>query len=158
MGGQARNIIPYTPQLVIRNVESLAKGTGARYLLAIQGQGDELVAKQWKRTIPQKMAANEVLIDYQPEEEPTEKLKVLQGETEKEYVERNLTGVGRQRQGNRKLLQIEYRERTRGTRWNPTTKQVEPSPKYQPELSTTPPTEMAPSPPAFSCAAYATRR
>ena len=63
-------------------------------------------------------------------------LKVIKGETEKEYIERNLTGIGAQRKGNRELLKIEYRERTRGTRWNPVTKQVESSPKYQPELST----------------------
>lgn len=47
-------VIKYTPDLErrLRNVGSLPHGTGAKYLVCIAGQGDELVAKQWARTLP----------------------------------------------------------------------------------------------------------
>lgn len=41
--------VAYTKDLVIRNVAALPKGTGCRFLLCVQGQGGELVAKKWCR-------------------------------------------------------------------------------------------------------------
>ncbi len=66
MGGLSKNVIPYTPQLVIKNIETLAKGTGAKYLIAIKGQGEELVAKRWARVIPEKLGVGEIVVDMTP--------------------------------------------------------------------------------------------
>lgn len=57
---------PYGADMDIRNVEALPKGTGARYLLAIKGLKDEVVAKAWKRKPPENIGPNEVLIDMEP--------------------------------------------------------------------------------------------
>ncbi|MDI6854385.1 MAG: strawberry notch family protein [Deltaproteobacteria bacterium] len=59
-------IIPYAKDLKIRNIEALPRGVGARYLVAIRGEGDDLIAKQWKR-VPGTLAAGEVLIDFRPD-------------------------------------------------------------------------------------------
>jgi hypothetical protein len=72
---EALQIINYSPTMKIKNLEALSEGSGAKYLLAIKGQGDDLIAKQWKRTAPEKLASNEVLIDMTPE--PAEEGKSL---------------------------------------------------------------------------------
>ena len=62
-------IIPFTFALEdarLRNTEQLSKGTGARYLECIRGQGEELVAKQWRRKIPK---SYQVLVDFGPQVE-----------------------------------------------------------------------------------------
>ncbi|MCP4540644.1 MAG: hypothetical protein GY832_26195 [Chloroflexi bacterium] len=48
---------------VIRNLSALPGGTGCKFLLTIKGQGDTLIAKQWKRKRPV-LASNEVLICF----------------------------------------------------------------------------------------------
>ena len=44
--------LTYTPQLVIRNTESLPRGTGCPYLEVMPGEYGEWVAVQWRRVIP----------------------------------------------------------------------------------------------------------
>ncbi len=58
-----RKIIKYSRNLDIRNVNSLPKGTGAKYLEVIHGQKDEFVAKRWKRKLPKKQG-NETYIQF----------------------------------------------------------------------------------------------
>jgi len=57
-------IIPYSKELDVRNIEAMPRGVGARYLEVIRGQGDEYVAKQWRR----KPVENAILIDMRPGE------------------------------------------------------------------------------------------
>ena len=58
--------IPYSREVEsrLRNVSELPHGTGARYLLAIRGEGTDLVAQEWKRTAPSVLKPNAVLIDF----------------------------------------------------------------------------------------------
>jgi hypothetical protein len=56
--------LAYLPGLKIRNTEALPAGTGCKYLVCINGQNEELVAKQWKRVKPLKIENNEVLIVF----------------------------------------------------------------------------------------------
>jgi len=58
--------IPYSRDLDIRNVEALPKGTGAKYLVTLKGQGDELIAKKWARVKPKSLLPDEVLIEMPP--------------------------------------------------------------------------------------------
>ena len=62
--GSVTTLIPYSPMLRIVNIEALPRGTGAKYLLVIQGEMGELVAKQWKRQIPGKLNPREAIIDF----------------------------------------------------------------------------------------------
>ena len=57
--------LPYSKSMDIRNVSSLAGGTGARFLLAIKGEDGAYIAKAWKRA-PVALQPNEVLIDFKP--------------------------------------------------------------------------------------------
>lgn len=59
----AQNIVPYTKELDIRNMEAMSKGTGCRYLLCIRGESG-YIAKQWKRTPPDKLLKTEFLISF----------------------------------------------------------------------------------------------
>ena len=63
-------IIPNSKDLIVKNIGALPRGTGAKYLLAIKGEGNELVAKKWARVAPAKFQSNEVLIDMIPEPLP----------------------------------------------------------------------------------------
>lgn len=46
-------IINYTPQLVIKNIQSLSAGTGAKFLSCITSHvPGELIAKAWSRSMP----------------------------------------------------------------------------------------------------------
>ena len=63
--------IPYRPDLDVRNVDQLARGTGARYLIALRGQGDEYVASRWARRLPGSLETGEVAIDFKAPTEPT---------------------------------------------------------------------------------------
>ena len=56
--------IKYNKSLIIRNTEHLPRGLGLPYLLCIEGQGGELVAKQWKRKKPKKMSSIETLVCF----------------------------------------------------------------------------------------------
>jgi hypothetical protein len=56
--------IPYTKDLIIRNVESLPVGGGCKYLICIKGENGELVAKQWRRVPPKKIENSEVLVKF----------------------------------------------------------------------------------------------
>jgi len=44
-------IIKFSRDLVIKNLCCLPRGTGAKYLEVIRGEGNEYVAKQWRRKI-----------------------------------------------------------------------------------------------------------
>jgi hypothetical protein len=57
-------IVDYSPQLRIVNVDQLSKGTGCKYMLCILGQSGEYIAKQWKRSPPDKMLKTEFLIRF----------------------------------------------------------------------------------------------
>ena len=61
---KGREIIAYTPALDQRltNLTQLSRGTGAKYLECIRGEGDTLIAKQWRRSIP--MQRYDVLISF----------------------------------------------------------------------------------------------
>lgn len=60
------NVIPYSREVEsrLRNVGALPHGTGARFLLTIRGEGNDLVAREWRRTAPVSIKPNEVLIDF----------------------------------------------------------------------------------------------
>lgn len=60
-------IIQYSKSLKIVNVECLSKGTGCKYLLCILGLNDELVAKQWRRSIPYCLNNIERIIEFKKE-------------------------------------------------------------------------------------------
>jgi len=57
-------VIPYSKDLDIRNIEALPRGTGARYLEVIRGEKDEYIAKLWRR----KATDKGILIDFKPTE------------------------------------------------------------------------------------------
>lgn len=66
-GEVSKNIIPYRTEtgfLSISNLESLPAGTGCKYLLCIQGLDSNFIAKQWKRSIPDKLLKTEFLISF----------------------------------------------------------------------------------------------
>lgn len=65
-GQNGGKTIPYSREAEsrLRNVSELPHGTGARYLLAIRGEGTDLVAQAWKRTAPSVLKPSEVLIDF----------------------------------------------------------------------------------------------
>uniref|UniRef100_A0A6M3KZ65 Uncharacterized protein n=1 Tax=viral metagenome TaxID=1070528 RepID=A0A6M3KZ65_9ZZZZ len=72
----AFNVIPYTKDLSITNLEALPKGVGARYLVAIEGENGALVAKQWTRA-PKSFKPGEMLVDMDAGKlPPTDHLKV----------------------------------------------------------------------------------
>lgn len=48
----------------IRNLDALPGGLKCNYLLTIIGEGDTLIAKQWKRKAPKNLADNEILITF----------------------------------------------------------------------------------------------
>ena len=56
--------IRFYPELKIRNLDALPRGTGCPFLLCIQGPHDELVAKQWKRKEPSTLGPIETLIVF----------------------------------------------------------------------------------------------
>ena len=48
-----RTIIDYDPGLQITNLEALPRGTGCRYLLAVESPyAGEYIAKRWLRSMP----------------------------------------------------------------------------------------------------------
>ena len=119
-------LIPYSPSLKIRNFNALPRGTGASFLVAIRGQGDELVAKQWKRTEPETLEPGEVLVVFprkeavsspkQQQEEPSltlERRKMIIADIKAIDKERNNPGVDdkrkqslqRQRDGALRMLE-----------------------------------------------------
>lgn len=57
-------VINYSNKLVIKNTESLPAGTGAKFLIVIDGLNGEYIAKQWKRTKPDTLKPNETLIQF----------------------------------------------------------------------------------------------
>ena len=57
-------IIPYTRSLTIRNLESLPRGTGRRYLEVIDGLHGEYVAAAWRRTPPRDLPRTRKLIEF----------------------------------------------------------------------------------------------
>lgn len=59
-------VVPYSRALDIRNIDALPRGTGAKFLVAIRGQGDEFVASRWARVAPKRLKPREVLIEMQP--------------------------------------------------------------------------------------------
>ncbi|HDO36184.1 MAG TPA: hypothetical protein ENH07_07825 [Nitrospirae bacterium] len=66
-------IIPYTKDLDIRNIDALPRGTGARYIEVVKGVDGALVAKQWRR----KPIKKGVLVDMTPAREGEKALKEI---------------------------------------------------------------------------------
>ncbi|MCK9433165.1 MAG: hypothetical protein M0R00_09435, partial [Candidatus Omnitrophica bacterium] len=64
---EEKNIIPYSKDLKITNLDILPKGIGARYLLTVKGNNEDYIAKAWKKAVPVTMGKSEVLIDLKPE-------------------------------------------------------------------------------------------
>ncbi len=58
--------LPYTRDLErrLRNLSSLPRGTGGKFLLCVRGEGDALVAKRWCRVMPKRLGAGEVLVAF----------------------------------------------------------------------------------------------
>lgn len=57
--------IAYLPDLDIRNVDALPRGTGAPYLLCIIGQAaGELIAKRWIRQRPDRVSQHERIVRF----------------------------------------------------------------------------------------------
>jgi len=63
-------IVPNSRDLDIRNLDALPRGTGAQFLEVVRGQGDELIAKQWRRKIPTKPNARAILVDLREAPKP----------------------------------------------------------------------------------------
>ena len=60
-----RTIIDYHRELKITNLEQLPRGTGAKYLLAIESHYlGEYIAKSWKRAMPANTKRGEVVIRF----------------------------------------------------------------------------------------------
>jgi hypothetical protein len=59
----SQNIVQYRHDLDIRNLDAMSKGTGCKYLLCIQGE-NAYIAKQWKRTPPDKLLRTEFIISF----------------------------------------------------------------------------------------------
>ncbi len=57
-------VITYTPELDVRNVESLPAGTGARYVEVIRGLDGALIAKQWRRKIPTNATTDQIFVKF----------------------------------------------------------------------------------------------
>jgi hypothetical protein len=72
---EAYDTINYTPELDrrIKNLDSLPRGLSAPYLVVIKGQGDDLVAKEWKRTLPKNLEENETLIRFRKADTASQK-------------------------------------------------------------------------------------
>jgi len=60
--GKDLKIIPYSKNLDVRNLDSLPRGTGARYLEVIEGEKGAFIAKKWRR----KPTGKGILIDLGP--------------------------------------------------------------------------------------------
>ena len=60
-----QNTIKYSVQLdsKIRNISALPSGLGCKFLLCIKGEGDDLIAKAWKRTKPS-LVEGEILVRF----------------------------------------------------------------------------------------------
>lgn len=48
----------------IKNIESLPRGTGAKFLICIHGEGTDLVAKRWAKKMPKALANNEAVVTF----------------------------------------------------------------------------------------------
>ena len=57
-------IIPYTRTLTIRNLDTLPRGTGCRYLEVIDGLHGECVAVAWRRKPPRDLPRTRKLIEF----------------------------------------------------------------------------------------------
>lgn len=56
----------YSPDMIIRNLESLPRGTGCRYLEVIDGLHGEYVAAAWRRKPPPDLPRTRKLIEFPP--------------------------------------------------------------------------------------------
>ena len=56
--------IKYSKNLKVLNTENLPTGLSCRYLICIKGEGDDLIAKKWKRKEPKSLSSNEVLVFF----------------------------------------------------------------------------------------------
>lgn len=60
-----RSIIDFSPELVIRNLDALPRGTGCRFLLVIESPfPNEYVAKRWLRKLPATTARCEHVVRF----------------------------------------------------------------------------------------------
>ena len=56
-------VVLYLPTHDVRNLGILPHGTGAKYLLCLNGPNGELIAKRWKRE-PVEVSASETLLCF----------------------------------------------------------------------------------------------
>lgn len=57
-------MIPYTRDMIIRNLDSLPRGTGCRYLEVVPGLHGEYVAAAWRRRPPESLPRSRRLIEF----------------------------------------------------------------------------------------------
>jgi len=59
------SIVKYTPAMEskLRNVSSLPRGLRCKFLVCLNGENGELIAKQWHRVRP-KISKNETLVTF----------------------------------------------------------------------------------------------
>jgi len=55
---------PATETFRLVNMESLSRGTGAKYIVGIRGGNGDLIAKRWARSADAKLAQGEVIVDF----------------------------------------------------------------------------------------------
>ena len=55
--------VKYHPRLVIKNTAILSRGTGCKFMVCIEGEGNDLIAKRWCRKEPV-LKDGEVLVCY----------------------------------------------------------------------------------------------
>jgi len=54
--------IKYKKDLPIKNISNLPGGLNCGFLLCIKGEGEDLIAKAWKRKEPKNISPNEVVV------------------------------------------------------------------------------------------------
>ena len=62
---ELRHIVDYEPALDIRNIDSLPRGLGCRYLLVVESHYlGTYIAKAWKRKMPSTTKRGEAIIRF----------------------------------------------------------------------------------------------
>lgn len=59
------NKIKFSKEIPIKNIRSLPTGLHCNFLICIKGEGNDLIAKQWKRKEPKEIQGNEILIYWE---------------------------------------------------------------------------------------------
>ena len=56
-------IIDYNPKMVVKNLDAMPRGVGARYLEILIAHNGDYVAYAWRRKIPAEIRYNHAIID-----------------------------------------------------------------------------------------------